>query len=311
LTVRQATESDLETLFALWDEFCGPQPLPPWVDGAREQAHDGIVASLRDGAAFLAEDEGPLGFACGVRLSARLGELTELYVRPEARRRGLATQLAREVAEALATPYLRVGVADDNDAARAFYRRLGFRAEQILLVAEAGALAGARPAGRSFGAVHVQTDDLTAVERAVASFVPRLSSPRVTQPRDGWIAVEADEADRDPKLLARLARELSDRLGAVVLALGVEGAAVVRFSLLERGRLMDEYLSVQEYYGPLPPGDVIGLAANPTVVARLTGADPRAVRAAALHAASPSDLPPPDEILAGLAAAIGVEARIR
>jgi ribosomal protein S18 acetylase RimI-like enzyme len=308
VNVRTATEADLESLFVLWDEFCGPE-LPPWVEGAREQAHDGIVAAVRDGLAFVAEDGEPLGFACGLRLSSRLGELTELYVRPPARRRGLATQLAREVADALATPYLRVGVGEDNDAARAFYRRLGFRTEQIVLVAEADALAARRPTGRSFGAVHVQTDDLPAVERAVASFVPRLAGPSVAPPRDGWITVAAEQAGRDPKLLTRLARELADRLGAVVLALGVEDGAVVRFSLFERGRLMDEYLSVQEYYGPLPPGDVIGLAANPTVVARLTGAEPAAVRAAAVHGASPDELPPPEEILAGLAAAIGVEAR--
>lgn len=310
MNVRAAVEADLETLFALWDEFCGPE-LPPWVEGAREASHDGIVASVREGLAFVAEEEGePLGFACGLRLSGRLGELTELYVRPAARRRGLATQLAREVADALGTPYLRVGVADDNDEARAFYRRLGFRTEQILLIAEAGALAGRRPAGRSFGTVHVQTDDLPAVERALASFVPRLAEPSVAPPRNGWIAVTAEQADRDPKLLTRLARELADRLGAVVLALGVEDGAVVRFSLFERGRLMDEYLSVQEYYGPLPPGDVIGLAANPTVVARLTGAEPAAVRAAAVHGASPDELPAPEEILAGIAAAIGVEARV-
>jgi putative acetyltransferase len=311
VNVRQATEADLETLFALWDEFCGPDPLPPWVDRAREHAHDGIVAAARDGLAFVAEDGEPVGFACGARLGPNLGELTELYVRPEARRRGLASRLVQEVSDALATPYLRVGVGDDNDAARAFYRRLGFRTEQILLVGEAGALGRARPAGRSFGAVHVQTDDLPAVERALGSFVPRLAEPTVAPPHDGWISVAAEQTDRDPKLLTRLARELADRLGAVVLALGVEDGAVVRFSLFERGRLMDEYLSVQEYYGPLPPGDVIGLAANPTVVARLTGAEPAAVRAAALHADSPDELPPPEQILAGLAAAIGVEPSVR
>ena len=32
-----------------------------------------------------------------------------------------------------------------------------------------------------------------------------------------------------------------------------------------------------EYHGPLPPGDVIALGANPTVLARLTGADPARV----------------------------------
>jgi hypothetical protein len=96
-------------------------------------------------------------------------------------------------------------------------------------------------------------------------------------------------------------------MGAVVLAIGVEEGAVVRFTLLDRGRVMDEYLSVQEYYGPLPPGDVIAYAANPTVVARLTGADPAAIRAAAVHAPMPAELPPPLEVLRGIAAVMRIE----
>jgi hypothetical protein len=121
------------------------------------------------------------------------------------------------------------------------------------------------------------------------------------------VAVYDEVCDRDPAQLQRLARELSDRRGAVVLALGVEEGAVVRFVLLERGRVMDEYLSVQEYYGPLPPGDVVALGANPRLVARLTGADPERVRAAAKHGRIPEDLPPAPELLADLARAIGIE----
>jgi hypothetical protein len=76
--------------------------------------------------------------------------------------------------------------------------------------------------------------------------------------------------------------------------------------LFERGRIVDEYLSVPEFYGPLPPGDVIGLAANPTVVSRLTGARPDAVRRIARTAPSPADLPPARELLGELANTIGV-----
>jgi hypothetical protein len=96
-------------------------------------------------------------------------------------------------------------------------------------------------------------------------------------------------------------------MGAVALALGVEHDEVVRFVLLEAGRVVDEYLSVPEHYGHLPPGDVIALAANPRVVARLTGADPAAVRTVARTAASPRELPPPRELLAGIAEAVGLE----
>ena len=145
--------------------------------------------------------------------------------------------------------------------------------------------------GPSFGSIHVQSDDLGAVERAVQQFVPRLPGgsrgSSVTPPHNGWITVYDDACDRDPSVLRRLATELSERTGAVVIAIGVEHEQVVRFVLFEAGRIVDEYLSVPEHYGPLPPGDAIALAANPRVVARLTGADPAVIRAAARTATSP------------------------
>jgi hypothetical protein len=76
---------------------------------------------------------------------------------------------------------------------------------------------------------------------------------------------------------------------------------------LERGGIVDEYRSVPEFYGPLPPGDVIGLAANPTVLARLTGADPQAVKQVARTSSSPANLPPAREILASFARVLGLE----
>ena len=93
----------------------------------------------------------------------------------------------------------------------------------------------------------------------------------------------------------------------MTLLLGVEREELVRMILFERGRIVDEYLSVPEFYGPLPPGDVVGLAANPTVVSRLTGAEPEAVRRVARTAPSPADLPPARELLAELAAVMHIE----
>jgi hypothetical protein len=61
--------------------------------------------------------------------------------------------------------------------------------------------------------------------------------------------------------------------------------------LFERGSVVDEYQSVPEYFGQLPPGDVIALSANPTVVARLTAADRASVRAVARLPRPPSCLP--------------------
>lgn len=204
-----------------------------------------------------------------------------------------------------------VVVETSHDAGDAWIRA-GFSEEARVLRAPLDLierlLAGAQEP--SFGSVHVQTDDLEAVIRGARQFVPRLPGGSrgsvVAPPRNGWIAVYDDLCDREPEMLRRLGRELSDRMGAVVLVIGVEEGAVVRFVFLERGRVMDEYLSVPEYHGPLPPGDVIGLGANPTVVGRLTGAEPARVRDVARTARSTGDLPPAAELIGRIAEVLGV-----
>jgi hypothetical protein len=216
------------------------------------------------------------------------------------------------VDEARAAGRDTVRVEVDAEAAPA-WARAGFAEEARILWASVEALEGrlSGTGGRSFGSAHVQTDDLDAVVRAVRQFVPRLPGSSkgsvVTAPRNGWTAVYDELCDRDPEMLRRLARELSDRMGAVVLLLGVEDDQVVRFVLFERGRLMDEYLSVPQYHGELPPGDVMSLSANPTVVARLTGADPAEVRDVIRTAERTEDLPPAHELIGEVAAILGVE----
>jgi hypothetical protein len=193
------------------------------------------------------------------------------------------------------------------------WRRAGFSERARILEAPVAALEHRLGDERepSFGSIHVQTDDVDAVVRGVRQFVPRMPGNSqgsvVSPPRNGWVTVYDELADREPEMLRRLARELSDRMGAVVLLLGVEEGQVVRFVLFERGRVMDEYLSVPEHHGELPPGDVIALSANPTVVARLTGADPGEVRRVVRTARRVEDLPPAPEFVAEVAAVLGVE----
>jgi ribosomal protein S18 acetylase RimI-like enzyme len=317
--VRRATEADLPLLERLWRAFLEeiPEPEHVVVDAARELAE--IAEIVRGETALIAEaDDGEaLGYALGRRHEGRVARLADLYVVPRARRRGIAEALTREVVEtyrAAGADYLQLEVVPTNAPARSVYARWGFRETQIELVAPIEALAqrlGAPEDGTSYGSIHVQTDDAGAVERAVRQFVPRLPGRSrgslVSGPRDGWVTVYDDVCDRDPAMLRRLARELSDRMGAVVLALGVERDQVARLILLDRGGVVDEYLSVPEIDGPLPPGDVVALAANPTVISRLTGADPARVRAVARTASSPAELPPARELLATLAEAVGVE----
>jgi ribosomal protein S18 acetylase RimI-like enzyme len=316
VTVRRATDADLAVLEELWAAFEREVPAPPYVevDGAQERAE--IREIVESGLAFLAErEQQPVGFALARLTAARNARLTDLYVVPDARRDGVAADLVSAVAEELAghgVGHLDLEVRSGNADARAVYGRWGFT-EQLLVLGVPlptlrERLAPDRQAA-SFASLHVQTDAVADVERAVREFAPRIGSRgwRVVGPRNGWLAVYDEVIDTDPTALVRFARELSSRLGAVVVALSLEAEQVVRLVALERGGIVDEYLSVPEFYGPLAPGDVIGLAANPTVLARLTGADPQAVKGLATTAASPAALPPASELIASLARVLGLE----
>jgi ribosomal protein S18 acetylase RimI-like enzyme len=154
--IRRATEDDCETLYALWDEWVEREsPVPSWVEGAREGTRAGIVTAVRSGSAVIAEQRGEvLGFACGVMRGLRLGDLTELYVRPSARGRGIARELVRAVVDGLSergAAFVAVGVGPDNAPARSFYENAGFRPVEIRLVAEVETLQGrlAGPSGSS------------------------------------------------------------------------------------------------------------------------------------------------------------------
>jgi hypothetical protein len=64
---------------------------------------------------------------------------------------------------------------------------------------------------------------------------------------------------------------------------------------------------VPRYYGDLPTGDELALEANPTLVARLTGADRDEVRRVTRTAVTPSALPPAPELYAQIAELMGLE----
>ena len=141
MNIRRATNDDRETLYALWDEWIEREsPIPPWVDGAREGTRVGIDNALSSGCAVIAEEDGEvLGFACGLMQGLRIGDLTELYVRPKARRRAIARELVRAVVaelRELGAAFVTGGVAPENLAARSFYENAGFRPVEIRLVAD-------------------------------------------------------------------------------------------------------------------------------------------------------------------------------
>ena len=317
MSVRTATEADVEAIQRLYREFFAEWPPPPYYGADVEEELAEVAEIVQSEIAVVAERGGEVvGFALARRRPGTRAHLTDIYLRPAARHAGLGAELMGAVAQALrghGVTHMTLVVNAANASARAAYERWGFREQSLVLGTALDELEGRlaqREPEPSFGSVHVQTDDATPVERAVRTFVPRLGHSEgtvVSEPRNGWIAVYDELCDRDPAMLRRLARELSDRLGAVVLSLGVEDGEVVRYVLLDRGRIVDEYLSVPEYHGPLPPGDVVAMGANPTAVSRLTGADPQVVRAVARTASSPGDLPRARDLLRQIAEALGLE----
>jgi ribosomal protein S18 acetylase RimI-like enzyme len=319
MNTRRAVAGDYEAIAALWRDFDHEVP-PPTHSGPAdvEKELQEVAEIIESEIALVAEDdEGrPIGFALARNRGSGYGTLTDIYVSRDARRSGIGTELMREVLAALGAlgiERLDLEVQASNHVARSLYGRWGLKDEIVVMtgtIADLEAKLGSQEAS-SFGSVHLQSDDLTLAEQAVSQFVPRLPGHSrgsiVAPPRNGWIGVYDDVCDRNPDMLRQLARELSNRTDAVVCLLGLERQELVRMILFERGSIVDEYLSVPEFYGPLPPGDVVGLAANPTVVARLTGADPAEVRRIAQTASAPADLPPAKELLVSLAAALGIQ----
>jgi ribosomal protein S18 acetylase RimI-like enzyme len=314
--IRRATEADEDALRRLWEEFENEVPPAPGDEESWAEAWPDVERHIRDGVALLAEDdEGPVGYLCVSAAEKGRAHMTDAYVRPRARRGGLTRAMLREAVAELrgsGTTWLSLDVLTSNPGGIATWRALGFEEIEKVMIAELVSLEAGLAADRSadsFGRVYVQSDDENAIERAARIFIPRLGRSEhttVSAPSNGWIQIDDELCSADPKLLRRLAQEISYRTGGVVLSLGIEEGRMVRYVLFDRGSVADEYASVPEYYGPLPPGDVVALSANPTVAHRLTGADAERLRAAARTAPYPEELPPAEELYAQLADVLGV-----
>jgi ribosomal protein S18 acetylase RimI-like enzyme len=312
VTIRRATEGDEAVLRELWEEFSREVPEPigegePW-----EEEWSDTLDDIRGGGVFLAEDdEGPLGVARIEAPTHGRAHVQLVYVRERGRRQGVAkTLLAECVADAKTrgAEWVSLEVVTANHDAVSAWRRLGFVEYSYAMATQLSALEerlAASPGQDAQASTHVQTDDEVSVDRTIAQFIPRLEDPDVRR-TESWIRISDPVLDRDREVHARFARELSERLGAVSVALAREGE-VVRFRLYERGRMVDEYLSVPSYYGALPMGDELALAANPTLVARLTGADREHVKRVARNASSPAELPPAEDLYEQIASLMGLQ----
>jgi ribosomal protein S18 acetylase RimI-like enzyme len=315
VTIRAASTADERLLHELWDEFQAEVPDPPELQEAWDDEWADTRKDIADGLVLVAEDEA--GAAGYVRLRMQKGatwHIASAYVRPRARRLGVLRMLLQEAVREgreRGSERITLHVLVANAVGTTTWQSLGFAPVSQYLAQPLDALERrlALPAGETFGSIHLQTDDRPAVLRAVEKHRPRMTGPggtEVSDARNGWVTVYDEVCERDVQLLKRFAKELSHAVGAVVVTVWVEQGAVVGYSMLDHGSAVDDYVSVPEFHGPLPPGDVVSLEPNPRVVQRLTGADPGVVRAVARTARSPAELPPARELVAQVAATMGI-----
>jgi ribosomal protein S18 acetylase RimI-like enzyme len=312
VSVRNAEPADLDLLMSLVAQLESELPPLPYPEDRADFERAKVEKMVREGIALVAEDEGrAVGYAL-----ARFGDhgpttvyVSDLWVEESHRGRGIARDLLRRIsaqAGERGSTHVVLDVDSRNTDAIAFFLRLGFEeGARIMRIAVDSLTRERSEAGMSFGAVHVQTDTAQAVEAAVEQYLPRLARgvQGSVEAGRGWTTVRLSPFA--PDLARKVGLELSERFG-ITLVLAVEQDAVVRFVVHDRGRMVDEYLSVPDYYGSLPPGDALALRANPTVVARLTGADPARVRAVARTGSVVGDLPPAPDLYQELAVVLGV-----
>jgi ribosomal protein S18 acetylase RimI-like enzyme len=315
VTIRRATEADEPVLREFWEEC--ERELPPSPSPER-QTWEGEWVSVRtnvaEGAVYIAEDdEGPLGVVETAAPIRGRAHVVLAYIRPRGRRQGIAKALLAECvreSKEKGAALVSLDVLTTNTVARTVWRQLGFEDVQLAMATPLDVLErrlAAQPTGKSRAATHVQSDDSITIDRAVAQFLPRLESPDVRPTANGWIRIADPSLDVDRDAQSRLAKDISARIGGVVVELALEFEAVVRFRLYDNGRMVDEYLSVPTFYGPLPTADALALEANPTLIARLTGADRERVHRTLRTAHSIADRPA-TELYTEIAGLLGLEA---
>jgi ribosomal protein S18 acetylase RimI-like enzyme len=313
VNIRSAHPEDVDLLMSLVERLESELPDLPYAEDPAEFERAKVERMVTDGVALIAEEDGnAIGYAL-----ARYGDhgpttvyVSDLWVDSTVRGQGIGRELLRRVSDAAighGSTHVVLDVDSTNRDAIGFYEHLGFEEGAKIFRADVHALLQERePPPETVGALHVQSDDAEGVERVVSDFLPRLVRGASVQVERGraWTVVRMEPFGQD--VLRKLGVELSYRFVVTVL-LTLEAGAVVRFVIHDRGRMVDEYLSVPNYFGPLPPGDALALRANPTVVSRLTGAEPSRVRAVARNGDRPGDLPPAHELYAQIADVLGLQ----
>ena len=140
MEIRRATPADAAVLEHFWQKSTAELDFTPYPGAAWEES------LLAEHVALVAEDgDEPVGAVYANLGMEHFGYVFGLYVRPEARRRGVAQALMRAIAAVLrdeGRAYMLLSVDIPNTAALELYERLGFEdASRMLRIETARLLA--------------------------------------------------------------------------------------------------------------------------------------------------------------------------
>ena len=140
MKIRRAHEDDTAAIQALWREFEREIPAPDYVEVDEAQELREIEEIVRGEVATVAEDDDGaiVGFALARRKGPRLGYLSDLYVVPGVRQRGVARALVAEIVAVFrgeGLDVLDLEVQASNRVARAAYESWGFEETVLRLAA--------------------------------------------------------------------------------------------------------------------------------------------------------------------------------
>ena len=139
--VRRATVADLNGLVPLFDSYRRFYRLPGDPDGARRflldrlEHNESIILLALDGDGAIGFTQLFPSFSSGAM--ARIFILNDLFVAPEARRRGVGAALLREAAafgRSAGAVRLVLSTEETNVAAKSVYERLGWRRDTTFCV---------------------------------------------------------------------------------------------------------------------------------------------------------------------------------
>jgi ribosomal protein S18 acetylase RimI-like enzyme len=135
VSIRKARAGDLDTVRELWEALFDEWPEPEHRQKDWSDVVEHVRRHISQNVVLISEEEGAaIGFALAWRHNERVGHVSDLYVRPEFRRHGIARALLREAGAQLGREFVTLTTEAHNAPARAFYAHLGFQEESINFV---------------------------------------------------------------------------------------------------------------------------------------------------------------------------------